>query len=68
MRFHCPENGDVRDWHRWFAWYPVNVAPHDIRWLETVERSGKYFVHMYGAGWGWTYRAADTSSALHNDG
>lgn len=25
-------------WHRWFAWYPVNVGCDRVVWLETVER------------------------------
>lgn len=37
------ESIDARDdrlaiWHRWFAWYPVRLGPHDVRWMETVER------------------------------
>lgn len=32
-----------RDWHKWFAWYPVEVTSGccgdtKIVWLETVER------------------------------
>jgi hypothetical protein len=29
----------MRNWHVWFAWYPVRVGPHDCRWLENVERT-----------------------------
>lgn len=25
-------------WHKWFAWYPVQIGDNDCRWLETVER------------------------------
>jgi hypothetical protein len=28
----------LQEWHRWFAWYPVYVGPHDYRWMEYVER------------------------------
>lgn len=35
-----PSTEDViksRGWHRWFAWYPVEIDGHYI-WLETIER------------------------------
>lgn len=35
-----------KKWHRWFAWRPVRVAPHDCRWLEYVER--KIMITRYG--------------------
>ena len=25
-------------WHKWFAWYPVYVGPHNCQWLARVER------------------------------
>jgi len=45
--------------HRWFAWYPVEVGPHDHRWLEYVERTGCRFFRSvkFGIGWYWTYKA-----------
>ncbi len=35
----------LRDWHDWFAWFPVRVAEGDCRWLEVVERQmqGTYY-------------------------
>lgn len=30
------------NWHRTFAWWPVNVGGNDWRWLETVECRGWY--------------------------
>jgi hypothetical protein len=27
-----------REWHSWFAWHPVNVAPGVCVWLEVVNR------------------------------
>lgn len=44
MRFDCGETwrekrARLGKWHRWFAWYPVKVGPHDCRWFEFVERS-----------------------------
>jgi hypothetical protein len=42
--------------HKWFAWYPVEVGPHDHRWLEYVERTGIQSVLSQGC-WFWTYKA-----------
>lgn len=28
----------LRNWHRVFAWFPIEVAPGDCRWLEMVDR------------------------------
>ena len=43
MRFNCGKSvqkklKDQREWHSWFAWYPVRVAENDCYWLEYVER------------------------------
>lgn len=44
MRWKQKVRPDLRyEWHRWFAWHPVNVAgfnayPGTFVWLETVER------------------------------
>ena len=47
------------DWHRWFAWYPVDVR-FERRWLTFVER--KWHTNEKGHA-KWRYRAATTSSA-----
>lgn len=44
------------NWHRWFAWHPARVGYRDCRWLETVERKGKYSITYEYRGWGWIYR------------
>jgi hypothetical protein len=43
MRFNCGPTAHEkriarRQWHRWFAWFPVRVGSRDCRWLETIER------------------------------
>lgn len=46
-------------WHKWFAWRPVRVGPHDYRWLEFVCRQGHYQVvrcHLSKGFWTWQYR------------
>ena len=30
---------DQRQWHEWFAWYPVRIGKH-LYWLTTVDRKG----------------------------
>jgi hypothetical protein len=30
----------LRQWHRWFAWRPVHIAPDICVWLEKIERKG----------------------------
>jgi len=32
-----------REWHRWFAWYPVRIDNDELRWLEVLERIGTYY-------------------------
>lgn len=56
MKIHYNEIGDVKPWHSWFAWHPVYVGSHDIRWLEYVWRKGT-FVFGYGDPyWKWEYK------------
>lgn len=38
---------DYTQWHRVFAWFPVEVAPGDVRWLERVERRIYNYVQTY---------------------
>jgi hypothetical protein len=32
------------EWHRWFAWYPVDITPHQFVWLEWVNRKKVFCV------------------------
>ena len=67
MRFDCGKRNSYQKhmlrlralhwWHKWYAWFPVRVGPHDCRWLETVERRGERWVSWGGSGWTWEYRA-----------
>lgn len=45
-----------RQWHSWFAWFPVRVGTHDCRWLELVERKGEYCSSWDYAFWSYEYR------------
>lgn len=63
MKFDCGETWiekkiRLEQWHRWFAWRPVAVAPHDCRWLEYVERKGERYIGCSGSCWDWEYRPA----------
>ena len=42
--------------HKWFAWYPVEVGPHDHRWLEYVERTCRQSTLSVDF-WFWTYKS-----------
>ena len=64
MRLNCGPTWEERiaakeKWHRWFAWYPVRVGSGDCRWLETVERIGKFHIWPGDCHWTWEYRAAE---------
>lgn len=34
----------LKEWNRWFAWFPVRVNPMECAWLCYVERR---FIHHY---------------------
>lgn len=40
------------NWHRWFAWYPVELGPNGLEkaWLEFVECKRNPYIHH------WEYR------------
>lgn len=66
MRFDCGETWEEekarkRAWHKWFAWHPIMVKDHDCRWLEYVERSGKFWASWGDSGWNWSYRDVGTA-------
>lgn len=62
MKFNCGETWSTKkarlsEWHSFFAWYPIMITDHDCRWMERIERKGKYwFVPYVGGGWNWSYR------------
>ena len=60
MKLDCGESWPVKkerlkNWHRWYAWFPIQVGNHDCRWLEWIERKGDHA--CYGGDWFWEYRA-----------
>lgn len=65
MRFNCGAGWRERrakkeEWHPWFAWRPVQVDDYDCRWLETVQRKGKFVDYGSDSYWHWEYRAPQT--------
>lgn len=72
MRFDCGETQEERfnrleRWHRWFAWRPVIVAPHDCRWLEYVERKMTFFCWGHDGEWISQYRAIPAPPATETE-
>lgn len=51
---------DPEQWHRCFAWRPVRVDDHEVRWLETVERR----LHIDAYGSSYEYRAIPDEGVL----
>jgi hypothetical protein len=61
MRINCGPSWEAKhaakhEWHRWFAWRPVRIAEGDCRWLETIERKGKFWYCWRHGLWDWEYR------------
>jgi hypothetical protein len=53
----------LSNWHRWFAWYPVEIKTLPdgsvIRaWLTTVNRKGTSDMWGYDVWWTWEYKEA----------
>lgn len=44
-----------KEWHRYFAWYPVEIGLFKKAWLETVERRKVCSEEYLGLCW-WEYR------------
>jgi hypothetical protein len=60
MKFDCGETWQEKEarlgkWHRWFAWRPVYLGPHDCRWLEFIWRRGDRCASWYETWWNWQY-------------
>jgi hypothetical protein len=57
-RTRTPDLMSQSEWHRWFAWYPVNIATDESlaywAWLEFVER--KWGFNTYTGKWILRYR------------
>lgn len=47
---------DVRQWHPWYAWRPVDIGGFRCAWLEHVERRWRSGFLGYGS---WEYALSD---------
>lgn len=50
-----------RQWHVWFAWFPVEIAQGEYAWLEQVERREEHETwedhnSFLCSDWVWSYR------------
>ena len=57
MRFRCPFERNLRQWHSWFAWHPVRLESGECAWLEWVERRGEPRWSWGEWFWYWEYRS-----------
>lgn len=44
-----------KEWHDWFAWYPVRIDQNRKIWLETVQRRILYTSEDFPRFYGWEY-------------
>ena len=67
MKFDCGASAEqkweakknkLKEWHKWFAWYPVRVCHNECRWLEWVHRRGEYLFNRQSitTEWEWEYK------------
>ena len=52
MKWKPSESFDYTQWHRWFAWHPVELVDKRVAWLEYVERK-------FNGYFDWDYRALE---------
>jgi hypothetical protein len=39
---------DRMQWHKWFAWYPIETLGHHWAWLKVVERRWNWDLNYWG--------------------
>ena len=45
-----PPRPNLREWHSWFAWFPVEINGEAV-WWERVERKGTHYAGGMGDEW-----------------
>lgn len=55
MKWKISPQFNYKEWHRWFAWYPVKLKNNQRVWLEYVERKLDGYTIDYIACW--SYRS-----------
>lgn len=58
MKWQIKKRKDKRNWHKWFAWFPITVQDNRV-WLEYVLRQGTFNEHPSATTSFWTYRYKD---------
>jgi hypothetical protein len=58
------EKARLEEWHGFFALWPRRVGNHDCRWLERIERRGRFIPGFWDCPdrWHWEYRALSSPS------
>lgn len=54
MRFTFPPERN-KNWHLWFAWYPIKTSYNGYAWLEFVKRRAIYRPASPRKFWYWDY-------------
>lgn len=49
----------LKNWHTWFAWYPVRVSEYKVAWLETVQRRATVTTDMTVAFYSYNLKKKD---------
>lgn len=49
----------LEQWHPWFAWRPIRIAPTECVWMEWIERKGRHEYSYGGPSWYWDYRVVE---------
>lgn len=57
---------NLREWHNWFAWYPVKISEHRLVWMTKIQQRVISYEPMYGSPY-WEYRLIEKTSNKDND-
>jgi len=44
------------EWHKWFAWFPLQMPDGTWVWLERVERRARRYIRANEGAYLWVYR------------
>jgi hypothetical protein len=57
---------NLKEWHNWFAWFPVKTINTEIVWLTTVQQRVTGYEPMYGSPY-WEYRVIESNDYYSNN-
>lgn len=61
MRYKSLNDDAKKEWHDWFAWFPVRISDYEKVWLCKVRRIGYIWYdyhHFPHKKWDWRYELA----------